>query len=154
VRFNNARLVSRRLARLIGSPPTMNIPIRDLDFPISPSFFNLDYSTRDDDLVLGRTDSTSQMASVDHAKRAPAPTNKNGNLPEETDFVYKRPKISELPLNSSQRTQIDGLISTFKRVGEFDKLRKQIYAQFMESVCLLYSEVFMALTSLRSRKWI
>jgi hypothetical protein len=69
------------------------------------------------------------MASIGRAKRQT-----NGKLPEEADFVYKRPKISELPITSSQRSQIDGLIDTFKRVGEFDKLRKQIYAQFMDSV--------------------
>jgi COMPASS (Complex proteins associated with Set1p) component shg1 len=70
------------------------------------------------------------MASSSRVKR-PLVANKG---PEVKDFVYKRPKISELPINSSQRNQIDGLIHTFKRVGEFDKLRKQIYTQFMESV--------------------
>jgi COMPASS (Complex proteins associated with Set1p) component shg1 len=58
----------------------------------------------------------------------------DGNAANEGDFVYKRPKISELPIASSQRNQIDELLHTFKRVGEFDKLRKQIYSQFMESV--------------------
>ena len=45
----------------------------------------------------------------------------------------KRFKTSELPLNSAQRSSIDGLLHTIKKKGEYDTLRKQVWSQFIES---------------------
>lgn len=42
----------------------------------------------------------------------------------------KRFKASELPLSSTQRSAIEGLLHTFKKKGEFDALRKGIYSQY------------------------
>lgn len=46
----------------------------------------------------------------------------------------KRFKTSELPLNSTQRSSIDGLLHTIKKKGEYDSLRKQVWSQFDKSV--------------------
>lgn len=46
----------------------------------------------------------------------------------------KRFKVSELPLNSSQRSTIDSLLHTIKKKGEYDALRKCVWAQYLESV--------------------
>ena len=56
--------------------------------------------------------------------------------PEEEDFVRKKVKISDLPINATQRNAIDGLLHSYKKKGEFDKLRKEIYNQFAQSVSL------------------
>lgn len=45
----------------------------------------------------------------------------------------KKPKISELPLSSAQRSSIDGMLHTFKKKGEFDSLRKKTFQQYNES---------------------
>lgn len=50
--------------------------------------------------------------------------------------LRKKPKLSELPLSSAKRSTIDGLLHGFKKKGEFDGLRKRIYAQFEQGVCL------------------
>jgi len=56
---------------------------------------------------------------------------------EEGDVVpRKRFKTSELPLNSAQRSSIDGLLHTIKKKGEYDVLRKQVWSQFAESVSI------------------
>lgn len=44
----------------------------------------------------------------------------------------KRFKPSELPLSSSQRSSIDGLLHTIKKKGEYDTIRKQVWSQFTE----------------------
>ncbi len=62
---------------------------------------------------------------VDTAKR-------NSNVQD--DAPCKRFKTSELPLNFSQRSTIDGLLHTIKKKGEYDALRKQVWAQYLESV--------------------
>ena len=46
----------------------------------------------------------------------------------------KRFKTSELPLSSSQRSTIDSLLHTIKKKGEYDALRKRVWAQYIESV--------------------
>ena len=46
----------------------------------------------------------------------------------------KRFKATELPLSPSQRSVIDGILHTFKKKGEFDALRKQVWNQYSESV--------------------
>lgn len=48
----------------------------------------------------------------------------------------KRFKTSELPFNASQKSTIDGLLHTIKKKGEYDSLRKTVWSQFEESVCL------------------
>ncbi|KAL8696578.1 MAG: hypothetical protein Q9224_002721 [Gallowayella concinna] len=45
----------------------------------------------------------------------------------------KRFKASELPLSATQRSTIDGLLHTIKKNGEYDTLRKTVYAQFESS---------------------
>ncbi len=46
----------------------------------------------------------------------------------------KRFKTTELPLTPGQRSSIDTLLHTFKKKGEFDVLRKKVWAVFDESV--------------------
>ena len=48
----------------------------------------------------------------------------------------KRFKVSELPLSSSQKSAIDGLVHTIKKSGIYDKRRHHIIAQYNESVRL------------------
>lgn len=55
----------------------------------------------------------------------------------------KRFKTSELPINATQKSTIDGLLHTIKKKGEYDLLRKKVWSQFEESVCfgeLLYPQ--------------
>lgn len=54
-------------------------------------------------------------------------------LEDEVSPTRKRFKTSELPLNSTQRSSIDGLLHTIKKKGEYDALRKQVWSQFAES---------------------
>jgi hypothetical protein len=49
--------------------------------------------------------------------------------------VRRKFKASELPLNASQRSVIDGLLHTIKKNGEYDNLRKKVWSDFMGSVC-------------------
>lgn len=53
-------------------------------------------------------------------------------------FPRKRFKTSELPINATQKSTIDGLLHTIKKKGEYDSLRKNVWSQFEESVCLRY----------------
>ncbi len=56
---------------------------------------------------------------------------------EEQEFIpRKRFKTSELPLTATQKSTIDGILHTIKKKGEYDLLRKQVWSQFEESVCL------------------
>ena len=56
---------------------------------------------------------------------------------EETDLPpRKRFKTSELPINATQKSTIDGLLHTIKKKGEYDSLRKTVWSQFEESVRL------------------
>jgi hypothetical protein len=43
-------------------------------------------------------------------------------------------KPSELPLNSAQRSSIDSLLTTIKKKGEFDAIRKNVWNQWHGSV--------------------
>lgn len=45
----------------------------------------------------------------------------------------KKFKISDLPLNSSQRASVDGLLHSLKKKGEFDAIRKKVWAAFEAS---------------------
>ena len=59
----------------------------------------------------------------------------NSLVLERADIIpRKRFKTSELPLNSSQRSAIDGLLHTIKKKGEYDALRKKVWSQYIESV--------------------
>ncbi|KAI4197476.1 MAG: hypothetical protein LQ346_002990 [Caloplaca aetnensis] len=51
----------------------------------------------------------------------------------ETLQVRKRFKTSELPLNATQRSDIDGLLHTLKKKGHYDTVRKNVWSQFIES---------------------
>ena len=55
-------------------------------------------------------------------------------LDEPTMLPRKRFKASELPLTSTQRSSIDGLLHTIKKKGEYDSLRKLVWSQLEESV--------------------
>ena len=69
------------------------------------------------------------MASVD--------TIGSKHTPGVPEFIpRKRFKTSELPINATQKSTIDGLLHTIKKKGEYDSLRKTVWSQFEESVCL------------------
>ena len=57
-------------------------------------------------------------------------------LEDDALLTRKRFKASELPLRSSQRSIIDSILHTFKKKGEFDALRKQVWDEYSESVSL------------------
>lgn len=57
-----------------------------------------------------------------------------GGLEESALAPRKRFKASDLPLNSTQRSTIDGLLHTIKKKGIYDTLRKQVWSQYAESV--------------------
>ena len=62
---------------------------------------------------------------------------------EEEAFVpRKKFKTSDLPLNSTQRAIIDGLLHTIKKKGEYDALRKKIWSEYAESVSLILQTMF------------
>lgn len=63
-------------------------------------------------------------------------TLRNDNAPVSLRRV---PKVSELPLSSAKRAAIDVTLHTYKKKGEFDQLRKTIYAQFEQSVRQYYN---------------
>ena len=58
----------------------------------------------------------------------------NGVGGDDNAFVRKKLKVSDLPITATQRLTIDGLLHTFTKKGEFDKLRKSIFAKFEQSV--------------------
>ena len=43
-------------------------------------------------------------------------------------------KLVHLPLSQDQRSVVDSLLNTFKRKGEYDLLRKAVYAKYDASV--------------------
>jgi len=51
-------------------------------------------------------------------------------------FVRKKLKSTDLPITSGQRAAMDSLLHTFTKKGEFDKLRKSIFAKIEQSVSL------------------
>ena len=59
-----------------------------------------------------------------------------GDLADPELSLHKRFKFSELPLTSNQKSAIDGLVHTIKKKGIYDKLRSQVWAQYLESVGL------------------
>ena len=76
------------------------------------------------------------MALVDHVSR-------KRSIEDLAGTQRKRFKTSELPLSSAQRSSIDTLLHTFKKKGEFDALRKEVWAGFNDSVspyCAFYRD--------------
>lgn len=53
---------------------------------------------------------------------------------EEIQPPRKKFKVTELPITQAKRSAIDSLQHTFKKKGEFDSIRKKVYAQFSEGV--------------------
>ncbi len=47
------------------------------------------------------------------------------SLPSRNKF-----KTSDLPLNAAQRSSIDGLVTTIKKKGEFDSIRKKVWSEY------------------------
>jgi hypothetical protein len=58
----------------------------------------------------------------------------NGVGGDDNPFVRKKLRVSDLPITATQRSTIDSLLHTFTKKGEFDKLRKSIFAKFEQSV--------------------
>ncbi|KAH0547586.1 hypothetical protein FGG08_000311 [Glutinoglossum americanum] len=58
---------------------------------------------------------------------------RNGAVGDEYVPPRKKFKTSDLPLPAATRSAIDGLVHTFKKKGEFDKLRKHLWGKFTES---------------------
>jgi hypothetical protein len=56
---------------------------------------------------------------------------------DDAEFTRKKLKVSDLHITGDQRQSIDALLLTFRKSGEFDKLRKAIFAQFEASVSLM-----------------
>ena len=52
----------------------------------------------------------------------------------------KRFKVTELPITSSQKSVIDGLVHTIKKKGIYDKLRHEVLAQYNDSVRSIYTQ--------------
>lgn len=50
----------------------------------------------------------------------------------------KKFKADDLPLSSAQHASIDKLLHSFKKKGGFDSIRKKIWADFNDGVCLSY----------------
>lgn len=59
-------------------------------------------------------------------------------LREQVFVPHKRFKTTELPLNSTQRSTIDGLLHTIKKKGEYDALRKKVWSQYAVSVSVVH----------------
>lgn len=67
---------------------------------------------------------------------AMAATLKLDTMDDVSDFQLpprKKPKTSDLPLSSAQRSSIEGMLHTFKKKGDFDSLRKKAFQQYNES---------------------
>jgi len=62
----------------------------------------------------------------------------------------KRLKPSDLPISQTKRSIIDSLLHTFKKKGEFDALRKLLYAQFDSDVCITISTYEISSTARRN----
>lgn len=50
---------------------------------------------------------------------------------------YKKPKLSELPIDQAKKSAIDGLVHNFRKKGEFDNVRTTLRAQFEASVIII-----------------
>ena len=52
-------------------------------------------------------------------------------------FPQKKLKLSDLPISQTKRSAIDGLVNTFRKKGEYDAMRKTLFAQFETNVSAL-----------------
>jgi hypothetical protein len=118
--------------------------------------------------VLLHAPSSHHATKVNAATPHSAPRNNNNNCdmsishslvwkrpvqqpePDDGEFRRKKLKLNDLPITNAKKTAIDGLLLTFKKSGEFDKMRKGIFAQFESSVGLvplrrLYGTLLMCL---------
>jgi hypothetical protein len=50
-------------------------------------------------------------------------------------FVRKKMKLLDLPISSTQRSNMEAMLFTLKKKGDFDDIRKKVYKQFDEGVC-------------------
>ncbi|KAE9985747.1 hypothetical protein BLS_005713 [Venturia inaequalis] len=57
----------------------------------------------------------------------------NKKDPEDAEFTRRKLTAADLPITGEQRQTIDALLNTFRKSGEFDKLRKAIFTQFETS---------------------
>lgn len=46
----------------------------------------------------------------------------------------KKLKLSDLPISQTKRSAIDNLLHTFRKKGEYDAMRKALFAQFEADV--------------------
>ena len=65
------------------------------------------------------------------ATATPAPENNAGKP------AARKYKASDLPLPSATRAAIESLANGFKKKGDYDTIRKQIWESFETSVCAL-----------------
>ena len=72
------------------------------------------------------------MAASTYTNRSAAP-DANG-VADKHEFVRKPVKLSDLPIASTQRDAINGLMEAFKKKGEFDRIRNAVFAEFTNSV--------------------
>lgn len=63
----------------------------------------------------------------------------------------KKLKTSDLPLASATRAAIEGLAHTFKKKGDYDSLRKQVWGQLESSVSSFVSISFIQMLILHDR---
>lgn len=62
--------------------------------------------------------------------------------PSKSAVPPRRYKASELPLPSATRAAIESLANGFKKKGDYDAIRKQVWDSFETSVCILISSLF------------
>jgi hypothetical protein len=74
------------------------------------------------------------MATSTYPNRSAAP--KTNGAADNDEFIRKPIKLSDLPITSTQRDAINGLMEALKKKGEFDRIRNAVFADFSSSVCL------------------
>jgi hypothetical protein len=52
-----------------------------------------------------------------------------------TVLPVRKYKASDLPLPSATRAAIDSLVHSFKKKGDYDAIRKQVWGRFEATVC-------------------
>jgi hypothetical protein len=77
------------------------------------------------------------------SKRSTAPTDSGAGEPLP---VRKRLKLSDLPVASAKRADIETLVQKMKKKGFFDALRKQSYQKFENSVCHTHTALALSLS--------
>ena len=59
-----------------------------------------------------------------------------GVVAQDSRTTRKDLKLAHLPLSQDQRSVVNNLLNIFKKKGEYDVLRRAVYAKFDESVSL------------------